>query len=331
MTSGIVRWGILSTANIATKVCRALDRAANATPLAVASRSAERAREWAREHGVERSYGSYEELLRDPEIDAVYIGLPPSMHHEWTIKAAEAKKHVLCEKPLALNLWQAEEMAQACIRNGVNLMDGVMWVHHIRTPQMRGHLESGELGDLRRITSAFCFRWDELPRDNIRLNRELGGGCLGDLGWYCVRATWWALGVLPERVFATARFVNDVTFNLSATMWFPEHRMASFDCGFDIVMRQWLEIAGTKKNLVCDDFVLPWNTAQSRYWLHDGQGGNATFVVGDCTQEMRMIEHFSQHVQSGQHNTHWIAEALTTQRICDALEESARSGRIVHL
>lgn len=327
-----VRWGILSTAKIATKVCRAMDAASSAKPVAVASRNYEKARDWALHHGIEKSHGSYEALLDDPDVDAVYIGLPPSMHHEWTIKALEHGKHVLCEKPFALSLSQAGEMAGAAECYGKNLMDGVMWVHHARTPEMRAKLAPEVLGEIKRATVAFCFRWDEVPDGNIRVRPELGGGCLGDLGWYCVRAIWWALGETPDRVFATARYVNHVTYNLSAMLWFPSGKMASFDCGFDVNMRQWIEVAGTKRSLVCDDFVLPRSTTESKYYLHDGDtGASEKFTTSNCVQEVRMIEHFSQHVLSGTLNRHWLAEALITQRICDAIERAARAEQIVHL
>ena len=132
-----IRWGILSTANIATKVARAIHLAEDADLIAVASRTKERAAAWGREHRVSTTYGTYDALLADDSLDAIYIPLPPSLHAEWTIKAAEHGKHVLCEKPLAANAAEAIAMADACRQNGVQLMDGVMWVHHDRTAAMK--------------------------------------------------------------------------------------------------------------------------------------------------------------------------------------------------
>ena len=326
-----IRWGILSTARIAAKVCRAMHRAAGAEPVGVASRDGERARRWAEEHGVPRSHGSYEELLRDPAVDAVYIALPPSLHAEWTIRAAAAGKHVLCEKPLAANLGEAERMAAACRRAGVQLMDGVMWQHHARTAAMRGHIERGELGRLRRVTSAFTFNWDPLPADDIRFQRQLGGGSLGDLGWYCVGASLWAFGALPTRVWATARYFQDVEVNLSGLLWFDGDGVAAFDCGFDTVARKWFEIAGTGGSLVCDDFVRPSDEARPRYWAHDAAGASTEHVVPDGAQEVRMIERFSRMVRGGELESRWPQGSLDVQRICDALYESARSGKEVEL
>jgi predicted dehydrogenase len=326
-----IRWGVLSTARIATKVCRAMHRAEGAEVVAVASRDAERARRWAAEHDVGRSYGSYEQLLEDGELDAVYIALPPSMHAEWTIRAAEAGKHVLCEKPLAANLGEAERMVGACHRHGVQLMDGVMWKHHARTAAMRGQIERGELGRLRRVTSAFTFCWDPFPEDNIRLQRKLAGGSLGDLGWYCVAASLWAFGDLPTRVWATARYYRDVEVSLSGFLWFEGDRVASFDCGFDTLLRKWFEIAGTEGSLVCDDFTGPHDVDRPRYWAHDATGASTEHVVTDAAQEVRMIERFSRLARDGAIDGSWPAESLRVQRVCDALGESARRGTPIEL
>jgi predicted dehydrogenase len=343
-----VRFGILGTAHIATKVGRAIHEAEGAEIAAIASRDRARAAAWAAEHtrpsaGEPRptaflspehpplAVGSYEELLADPSIDAVYLPLPPSLHAEWTIKAAECGKHVLCEKPLALDLAEARAMADACRAHNVQLMDGVMWVHHERTRGMERVLQSGALGRLRRVTSAFSFDARDFRPDNIRFQRELGGGALADLGWYCVRATLWALGALPERVFAAARYRNEVDHNFSATLWFADDRMASFDCGFDTAMRKWLEVAGSDGSLVCDDFVLPWDPLQARFWVHGSHGKASQETFPGCIQEVRMVEQFCRAIRSGTLETHWVDEALATQAVCDALDRSARSGEPVAL
>jgi len=324
-----VRWGILSTARIATKVSLAIHRAAGNELVAVASRAMERAREWAGEHQVARAYGSYQALLEDPGIDAIYIPLPPSMHAEWTIRAAECGKHVLCEKPLAANTAEALEMAEACRKHQVQLMDGVMWVHHDRTESMRKQLDAGQLGKLRRVTAAFSFNWDEIPEHNIRLKSELAGGALGDLGYYCVRANWWAFRELPQKVFATARYFRDVDMNMSATLWYSGDKIASFDCGFDTVYRKWFEITGTHGTIVCDDFVIPRRPESARYWLHDAEGNSCQHVTEGCIQEVKMIERFAASVRSGQLEESWPTDAIATMRVCDGLAKSARSGEIV--
>jgi predicted dehydrogenase len=223
-------------------------------------------------------------------------------------------------------------MAHACRQHGVQLMDGVFWVHHKRAQHLRKTIDKGVLGRIRRVTSSFTFCWDKIPKDNIRLNPALAGGALGDLGWYCVRITHFAFGDLPARVFASARYYNDVEMSLSATLWYADERMASFDCGFDTVMRQWFEIAGSKNSLVCDDFVLPVSTESSRYFMHDGSGKKRReFAIGPCTQEVAMVEDFAALIRSGKRDDRWVKESLTTQKVIDAIAASARKEVIVEL
>jgi predicted dehydrogenase len=329
-----VRWGILGAARIATKVGAAIRQADGAELTLIASRDAERAAAWAAEHGALRSCGSYQAVLDDPEIDAVYIPLPPSMHREWTILAAEHGKHVLCEKPLALSSAEVLEMIAACRQNGVQLMDGVMWLHHPRTADMLRAIHSGELGTLRRVTSAFSFCWPELPQNEIRLERKYGGGSLLDLGWYNVGATLWALGERPRRVSGSARWhrAGDVDMHFAGLMWFDdEDRTASFDCGFDTVARRWLEVAGTEGSLVCDDFVVPWQPEKLRFWTHDSQGSATQHTAPAPIQQVCMIEDFVRLVRSGRLDEHWPQFALAVQRICEALDRSARTERPVDI
>lgn len=325
-----IRWGFLSTANIAGKVKRAVDLSSNSEVIAIASRTEEKAQTWKDEHGVERAYGTYDALLEDDGLDAIYIGLPPSMHAEWTIKAAEHGKHVLCEKPLSANAHEAEEMAEACRRNGVQLMDGVMWVHHERTSAMKEIISSGALGDFRKMTAAFTINLGEqLPEGNIRLKKELAGGGLGDLGYYCIRAILWAFDSMPNEVTATARYHKGVDINLSAMLLFEDGKLASFDCAYDTATRKWFEVAGTKASLVCDDFVLPGKEESSRFWMHPPVDEKSEHTVGECVQETLMIEHFADAVLSGGLNECWPQEAINAMKVCDAvLESAARNERV---
>ena len=322
-----VRWGILSTAGIATKVGRAIKNSSNADLIAIASRTEERATSWAQKNEVPIAYGTYDELLSDDTIDAVYIPLPPSMHAEWTIRAAEFGKHVLCEKPLSTTSDEATLMAETCRHNNVQLMDGVMWVHHDRTKMMKQKLDS--LGELRRVTAAFTFSWNSIPTNNIRAKPELGGGSLGDLGYYCVRAILWAFEALPTQVYATARYKVGVDFNFSGLLWFEGDRTATFDCGFDTSLRRWFEVAGTQASLVCDDFTIPTSEETARFWIH-GEN-NDRYETDACIQEVKMIERFSSIVQTGNLEPEWFDVAVGTMRVCDALRESDQSGEIVSL
>ena len=183
-SSSKLGWGILSTAWIAEYLVQPLKLAGRSKLIAIASRTEATAHQFAVEHGVPKTYGSYESMLEDPDIDVVYIPLPNSLHCEWSLKAARAGKHVLCEKPLGIDAAEALEMAAACRQHGVQLMDGVMWVHHPRAAAMKKQLVAGAIGELRRVTSAFTFRFDEIPDYDIRLDPDTAGGSLGDLGWY---------------------------------------------------------------------------------------------------------------------------------------------------
>ena len=299
--------------------------------MAIASRTKERAENWASEHDVEQAYGSYEQLVEDESIDAIYLPTPPTLHAEWTIKAAECGKHVLCEKPLAANVEESILMAKACQENDVQLMDGVMWVHHERTPKMRQMIENGTLGKLRRVTSAFSFNWDTIPYDNIRAKKELAGGSLGDLGYYCVRSILWAFGDLPIQVFATARYEVGVDLNFSGLLWFEDDRMASFDSAFDTGSRKWFEVAGTEASLICDDFVIPWKEESARFWIHNATGKAAEHKVESTIQEVNMIEQFSRIVQTGKLEPHFVKDAINTMHVCDVLSESAKRDEILEL
>ncbi len=325
-----VRWGVLSTANIATKVARAIHLAQNAELIAIASRTEERAVAWGQAHNAATTYGTYDALLADPSLDAIYIPLPPSLHAEWTIKAAEHGKHVLCEKPLAATADEAAAMADACHQNGVQLMDGVMWVHHQRTLAMKEKIRNGILGRLRRVTAAFTFNWDTVPVGNIRAMSEFAGGSLGDLGYYCVRAILWAFEAMPTQVFATARYKNGVDFNLAGILWFDDERIATLDCGFDTGLRKWFEVAGTRASIVCDDFTVPTTEDSARFWVH-GPNGNEQHTVEGCLQEVKMIERFSEGVRSGEVPAEWADVAVRTMRVCDALLESDRRKAVVTL
>ncbi|GAH71766.1 unnamed protein product, partial [marine sediment metagenome] len=249
-------------------------------------------------------------------------------HREWALKAADAGKHVLSEKPLTMDLDEAASVVSACRSNNVQLMDGVMWVHHDRTAAMKKVLVGGGLGEIRRVTSAFAFNWGaNIPTENIRARKELGGGSLGDLGYYCVRAILWVFGELPESVFARARYENDVDIELSCMLFYPNDRTASLDCGFTTRGRCWLEVAGSEAALTVDDYVLPASEEMSQYWVNKGPSSKQRFDLGPCVQEAKMIENFSSIVQSGVPDDGPPRDALNTVRVCCALAEAARTGR----
>ena len=165
----------------------------------------------------------------------------------------------------------------------------------------------------------------------LRLHRELGGGALMDLGWYCIRATLWAFGETPRKAFGTARYFNDVDMNFSGVLWFDNDRMASFDVGFDQARRKWFEVVGADGTLVCDDFVNPWQAERPRYWLHDSDAKATEYNASPANQIELMIANFCKIVRSGKLNEHWPRQSIDTQRVCEALDRSARSESVVEL
>ena len=180
-----IRWGILSTANIAVKrFIPGAQASRNGVVAAIASRDGARASEVAARLGIARSYGSYEELLADPEIDAIYIALPNSLHAEWIVKAAAAGKPVLCEKPLASTSAEAAAAIERCASLGVPLMEAFMYRFHPQHARVRALIDAGAIGELRAVRTAFTFLLEPFPATNVRLNADLVGGALMDVGCY---------------------------------------------------------------------------------------------------------------------------------------------------
>ncbi|MBV6522162.1 MAG: Inositol 2-dehydrogenase/D-chiro-inositol 3-dehydrogenase [Gemmatimonadaceae bacterium] len=242
MTERQIRWGVLSTANIGRhRVNPAIQSSRNGTLCAVASRDAGRARDFARDMRIPRHYGSYDALLADTDIDAVYIPLPNSMHRDWSRRAAEHGKHVLCEKPLALNAAECREMRVAASSNGTLLMEAFMYRFHPRSERLVHIARSGALGELRAIRSAFTF---QLTRPgNIRLVPELGGGALMDVGCYCVNASRTIAGCEPLSVQAVATWgPTGVDMELTGMLVFPGGLVSHFDCSLTGDRREVVEV-----------------------------------------------------------------------------------------
>ncbi|MCA9084297.1 MAG: Gfo/Idh/MocA family oxidoreductase [Planctomycetaceae bacterium] len=324
-----IRFAILGTANIARKVGPGIQNSDHAELSGIASRSRPAAKEFAQALNIPLVFDSYEQAISSPEIDAVYIPLPPALHAEWTIRAAEAGKHVLCEKPLARNSDEVARMIAACQKNNVVLLDGVMWYHTERAARIRNLISNGHLGSLRQISSAFTFHWDSMPMENIRMHRGMGGGSLLDLGWYCVGAILSLFNEMPERVFATAQWHNHVDTRMNAILWFSQGRMASFECGFDTVRRRWIEVAGTERTLYCPDFTRPWSTETAAFTTLDGEGRQAVHSFRYVPQETCMVDAFCQLIRSHNIRHSWLELSRKTQQVCDVLDHSARTEQVV--
>jgi predicted dehydrogenase len=247
-----LRWGLLSTANITDKL---LDSGSDQEFVAVGSRDLARAQAWAAERGIERAHGSYEELLADPDVDAIYNPLPNSMHVDWSIRALEAGKHVLCEKPMSRHPADVDRAFDAAEAQGRVLTEAFMWRHHPQAQRLRELIDGGEIGDLRVIRAGFAFVLDR--PDDIRLSAELEGGGLMDVGCYCVSGCRMVAGAEPERVYAEQVVGGrGVDVALAATLRFPGDVLAHFDCGLAYAGGDHLEAVGTAGSLFLDD---PWH------------------------------------------------------------------------
>jgi len=322
-----LRWGILGVAAINNRILPSFLKAKNAELRAIASRSLAKAQAAARAAGIPAAHGSYVALLEDPTIDAVYNPLPNSLHDEWTRKAAERGKHVWCEKPLCPTAAEAVRLIDFCKSKGVKLMDGFMWPHHPRTQQIRRFIDSGGIGQVQRVSGAFTFPMRPLDPSNIRLKPELGGGSLLDVGCYPVYGIRWGFGAEPVKAYATATYHNGVDVQMDGILWFSDGRMATFDCGFTLPFRRWLEITGTEAVISIPELWIPLPRA-TYYIRREGRPVEEVAIDGE-DQIQHMIENFSRAVLDNRPIIPGPEEAVRTLRVLDALAKSARQERMV--
>ncbi|MDT8382319.1 MAG: Gfo/Idh/MocA family oxidoreductase [Brevefilum sp.] len=324
------RWGILSTANIGRKaMIPALKKIPIAEVLAVASRDGERAKKFAEELEIPKPYGSYQALLEDPEIDAVYIPLPNHLHKEWTIRAAEAGKHILCEKPLALNASECEMMIAAANENGVILMESFMYRYHPRILAAVEMVRSGKIGSLKTIETGFTFYMHN--RDDIRMKPEMGGGALMDVGCYCINISRLMAGRNPVAVQAQAVWApTDVDEQLVGVLDFGEGLYAHFDCAFNQSSRQHCILAGTEGYLSIPE---AFNPGEKRSVIQEVREGK-TVQVHDfegVDEYVLIAEHFM-HTIKGADPIYPIDNSVANMRVIQALLDSARqTGSVVYL
>ena len=286
-----VTWGVLGGANIALRaVIPALQRARNARLVAIASRTEPRAREAAQRLGI-RAHGSYEALLADSEVQAVYIPLPNTMHREWTLRCAAAGKHVLCEKPLAVTAEDCQAMIAGCRRHGVILMEAFMYRFHPRTERVLEIARAGEIGDVRLVRASFTFATRE-RRGNIRFDPQLGGGALYDVGCYTTNICRAVLGEPDEMAAFGYVGPSGVDETAAAVLRFADGRVGVIDCGIVLPRREEYEIVGSTGRLAVPgpNAFLP---AQSDAAIEVVRGADREVVtIPGVDQYQRMTEHF---------------------------------------
>ena len=241
-----LRIGILGCANIARQFARDVSGCPDANVVAVGSRSKETADAFAGACGIARSHGSYEALLADADVDVIYLPLPNSLHAEWAIKAAEAGKHVLCEKPLAMGLGQAQTMFEAASQHGVMLLEAFPYYFQPQTGAMLELVRGGAVGRVRSVQASFGFTLSK-PAGNIRLNPALGGGALLDAGCYALSLIRLVMGEAPQKVMADAVWADsDVDISLLATLFYADGRRAQLSCAMDTANHRRATIVGTE-------------------------------------------------------------------------------------
>jgi predicted dehydrogenase len=318
-------WGVFSTANINRLVLAGARESDRVDVVAVASRDQARAEAYAREHGIERAHGSYEALLADPEVDAVYISLPNSLHVEWSVRSLEAGKHVLCEKPLDRRPEEVERAFDAADRADRLLAEAFMYRHNPQTAKVRELVAGGAIGSLRLVRAAFSFSLDE--PENVRLAADLDGGALMDVGCYCVSGSRLVAGE-PGTVYGrqvTGPSGVDVLF--AATMSFPGDVVAQFDCGFVLPDRDELELIGDQGSLFLDD---PWHARRPLIELR--RDGGVEEIALDPVDSYRLeLENLSDAIEGRGEPLLGRADAVGQARAIEALYASAASGEPVSL
>ena len=320
-----VRWGILSTADINRKVIPPARESAKVELVAVASRDQARADAYAREWGIPRAHGSYEALLADPEIEAVYIPLPNTMHAEWSSRALDAGKHVLCEKPFTRHPDEVDAAWDAAERNGRFLSEAFMYRHHPQAKRLVELVREGAIGELRLVRSAFSYGLYDA--DNIRLRTDVEGGALMDVGCYNVSGSRLLAGE-PERVWGEAWYGPSGTdWVFTGTMRFPGDVIATFDCSTAEANRDELEAIGSDGSLFLDD---PWHCNNPVIELRR-DGGVERIEVERANPYRLELENLSDAIRGEGELLLGHEDALGQARALEALHESATSGLPVSL
>jgi predicted dehydrogenase len=328
-----VRWGVLGAARIATrKVIPAMQQGEWSEVVAIASRDLEKARHAAAELNIPKAFGSYEEVLADPEVEAVYIPLPNHLHVPWSIRASEAGKHVLCEKPMAMNLDECRKLIAARDRTGVKIGEAFMVRSHPRWLRARELARSQAIGDLRAVTCTLSFFNREAG--NIRNVAEFGGGAVMDIGCYPIQLSRFLFGEEPMEV--TAAIERDPQFQVdrlsSAVLAFPSGHCV-FTVSTQLVYYQRFQIFGTLGRIELEDPVNPIPDRPSRLLVDNGADLSGSGIrleeLPPSNQFTLQGDHFSRAVRGLSDVPTPLEDSLANTAVIEAVFESARTGRVV--
>ena len=326
-----VRWGILGAANIALqRVVPAMQHSPHTPVIAIASRDLAKARLAADRLGIPRAYGSYQELIDDPDIEAIYNPLPNHLHVPWTIRAAEAGKHVLCEKPLALSAKEAFRLLEVRARTGVQIAEAFMVRAHPQWAAVRELVAEGRLGELRLIVGHFSYFRRDL--DDIRSRLEWGGGAIMDIGCYPITLSRWLFDEEPTAVIAAVDRDPDLHVDrlASGLLCFPSGQ-ASFNCATQLVPSQRMELFGTEGRIELDIPFSPPSEHACRILIDDGTqlgGAAAEAITLPAVDQYRLqAERFSEAVRGVGAVSVTLEDAIANMSVIDALFRSVTSGR----
>jgi xylose dehydrogenase (NAD/NADP) len=326
----VLRLGLVSTANINQQILRGAAESELVDVVAVASRDGAKAHAYAAEHGIERSHGSYEALFEDDGVDAVYISLPNGMHHEWSMRALEAGKHVLCEKPYSRNAAEAEEAFAAAEANGLVLMEAFMYRHHPQTAKVRELVEGGAVGRLCAVKTTFTFPLDDLT--NVRALPELEGGALMDVGCYCVSGIRLLAGepqhVRGEQVTGT----TGVDMGFHGILRCADDVVGQFEASFRSPKRQRLEAVGEVGVLTVEaPWRIDWGGAVTLRRRAGGEDASQVETISvDTANSYRLeLENLAEAVEGRAPQLLGREDLVGQARTIGALYLSASEGRVV--
>jgi xylose dehydrogenase (NAD/NADP) len=322
--SATVSWGFLSTANINDKLLAGAAESDRVDVIAVASRDAARAQAYARERGIERAYGSYEGLLADPDVEAVYVSLPNSLHVDWSIRALEAGKHVLCEKPMSRRAEEVERAFNVAEQSGRLLMEAFMYRHNPQSARLKELVDGGAIGRLRLVRAGFSFPLADA--ENVRLDASLDGGGLMDVGCYCVSGAR-LLGGEPEQVYGEQVLGESGVDELfTGTMRLPGNVLAQFDAGLVLQVRDELEAIGEEGSLFLDD---PWHCKRPVIERRTA-GGVEEIAIKQADSYRLQLENMSDAIRGEAEPLLRREDAVSQARVIEALYRSAAERRPVN-
>ena len=319
-----LRIGVMGCARIARRrMLPALAESPDVQTVAIASQRPRVASKWAEEFSIPHSYDSYDAMLSDERVKAVYIPASGEQHQRLTLAAAAAGKHVLCEKPLATSVAAAEEMVAACSDAGVVLQEAFMWRHHPRTKRTRALIDAGAIGELRLINVSFSFPLD--PGD-WRMQTERGGGAMWDLGCYGVDAARLFTSAEPDDIYARGRFAKTgVDLSMQTALRFPKGRLANIDCSFETIWRSRLELVGTTGRIEWPTAFQHWDPTIRLYRSSDWEAEPEIVTCEDVSQFTCQVRAFVQSVRAGKLQAP-AEDGLANMRVLDEVYHQARES-----